>query len=158
MKRGLGTQLRHLLELLDGDVEQLYREAGMNYRPRFTPIVRGLEELGPSTIKKLAEHSGFTHSAVSQTVSEMKQQKLLRSSPGKDARERVITLAPLAMRLMPSLRVQWAATTAAAEELNRELSTALSGLVEEAIAALKRRPFRERIRKHLKRNSCGAKA
>lgn len=149
MKPGLGTRLRHLLDLLDGDVERLYRESGMDYRPRFTPIVRGLEELGPSTIKKLAAHCGLTHSAVSQTVTEMKRHNLLISSTGADARERVIALAAQAKRVLPRLHAQWQATAAAARDLDRELSSPLSEAIDEAIAALERRPFQGRIRKHL---------
>ena len=33
MKQGLGTQLRHLIELLDGAVQQAYADAGLDYRP-----------------------------------------------------------------------------------------------------------------------------
>ena len=44
MKPGLGTQLRHLIELLDGDVAQTYANAGLDYRPRFTPVMRVLQE------------------------------------------------------------------------------------------------------------------
>ena len=36
MKQGLGTQLRHLIELLDGAVQQAYVDAGLNYRPRYS--------------------------------------------------------------------------------------------------------------------------
>ena len=32
MKQGLRTQLRHLIELLDGAVQQAYADAGLDYR------------------------------------------------------------------------------------------------------------------------------
>ncbi len=54
--RGLGTLLRHLLELLDGDVEQAYAELGLDYRPRFTPVVRALLESEPRSIRDIANH------------------------------------------------------------------------------------------------------
>ena len=38
MKQGLGTQLRYLIEVLDGDVAQTYADAGLDYRPRYTPL------------------------------------------------------------------------------------------------------------------------
>jgi DNA-binding MarR family transcriptional regulator len=148
--RGLGTRLRHLLDLLDGDVSSVYRENGLpGYRPRYTPVVRALLEQCPASITAIAAHSGLTHSAVSQTVQEMRKRKLVTVAKGKDARERKITLAPACERLVPVLEAQWDATNHAAKLLDQELTAPLSMIIDEAIAALQRRPFRERIRSHL---------
>ena len=68
---GLGTLLRHLLELLDGDVQRAYDELGLDYRPRYTPVVAALLDLGPSSIQDIARAAGITHSAASQTVAQM---------------------------------------------------------------------------------------
>jgi hypothetical protein len=39
----LGTQLRQVLELLDGAVAEVYQDLGMpGFRPRYTPILRVL--------------------------------------------------------------------------------------------------------------------
>jgi DNA-binding MarR family transcriptional regulator len=148
--RGLGTRLRHLLDLLDGDLTAVYRESGLSmYRPRYTPVVQALLALGPAPITAIAAHAGLTHSAVSQTVAEMRRRKLVRAARGKDARERIIALAPAGERLLAALEAQWRATNRAAELLDRELTAPLSTVVDEAIAALERRPFRERIRTSL---------
>ena len=48
---GLGTLLRRLLDLLDGDVQRAYDELGLDYRPRYTPVVVALLDLGPSSIR-----------------------------------------------------------------------------------------------------------
>jgi DNA-binding MarR family transcriptional regulator len=142
----LGTRLRHLIDLLDGDLTTVYRDNGLAaYRPRYTPVIRALVALGPSPITAIAEHAGLTHSAVSQTVADMRRHKLVRSVKGKDARERTIALAPAGARLLPQLQAQWRATNDAAALLERELSASLSAIVDEAIGALERRPFRERV-------------
>ena len=52
--RTLGTALRHLLELLDGDVAAIYKEEGLEYLPRFTPIMRALASGNPMAIRDLA--------------------------------------------------------------------------------------------------------
>ena len=67
---GLGTQLRHLLELLDGDLERLYNEDIPGFRPRYAPVVRVLREREGRTIKEIASEAGISHSAVSQTVAQ----------------------------------------------------------------------------------------
>ena len=38
--------MRHVLELLDGDVARVYSDLGVpDYRPRYSPVVRALVEL-----------------------------------------------------------------------------------------------------------------
>jgi DNA-binding MarR family transcriptional regulator len=117
--RGLGTLLRHLIELLDGDVEHAYRQLGLNYRPRFTPVVRALAESEPRSIRDIARHSGLTHSAVSQTVAEMKRAGLVSLvRDKKDARARLVGLAPRCRAMLPTLQRQWSATNSAADALD----------------------------------------
>lgn len=141
----LGTLLRHLVDILDGAVEQSYKRSGLDYRPRFTPIVRALIELGPSSIRTIELHVGITHSAVSQTVSQMRKHGLVSFRSSGDARERIVYLTPKAEAMVPALKTHWAATNAAAKRLDRELSMPLTELIGEAIRALERRTFIERI-------------
>jgi hypothetical protein len=54
--RGLGTLMRHVLELLDGDVARVYADLGVpDYRPRYSPVVRALVALGPLSIRDPAD-------------------------------------------------------------------------------------------------------
>ncbi|HEV2567935.1 MarR family winged helix-turn-helix transcriptional regulator [Sphingomonas sp.] len=140
----LGVLLRHLLDLLDGDVEVTYRAAGLDYRPRFTPVVRHLAEVGSGSIRTIAEAAGITHSAASQTVAEMTRKGLVVAEPGADGRERIIALSAVGVELVPALRTIWSATNAAAEELDREVG-GLHEVLGAAIEALSRRPYRDRI-------------
>lgn len=146
---GLGTLLRHLVELLDGDVEAIYRERGLNCRSRFTPVFRHLERHGPSSIRHIAEESGLTHSATSQTVTEMMKAGLAASARGRDGRERIISLTPEGEALLPQLNQLWGAIWAAADELSRDVETPLAGLVKRTINEVKERPFLDRIRSNL---------
>lgn len=142
----LATRLRHLLELLDGDVATLYADLGLDwFRPRFTPIVRTLAADGPQPIRELARAIGVTHSAASQTVAQMVKAGLVTLRPGADARQRIAHLTAKARDLVPVLDAEWAATTTAAAGFEAELAYPLSRLVDEAIAALGRRPMRQRI-------------
>ena len=142
---GLGTLLRHLVDLLDGDVEQVYRARGLDCRSRFTPVIRHLEEAGPSSIRQIAVASGLTHSAISQTVTEMLKKNLVASSPGRDARERIISFTPEGEALLPGIHAIWEAVWRAADDLSDEVGQPLGEVLARAIAAVGRRPFRERI-------------
>ncbi|MCL1524141.1 MarR family winged helix-turn-helix transcriptional regulator [Xanthomonas nasturtii] len=141
----LGTLVRHLIELLEGDLEAVYANAGLAWRPRYTPVLRVLMRLGPASIKVLAQEIGITHSAASQTVAQMTKQRLVALKPGADARERIVVLTTRTRKMIPALQRQWAATNAAAAQLDAELSVPLSAVLAEAIAALNQRPFAHRI-------------
>jgi DNA-binding MarR family transcriptional regulator len=142
---GLGTLLRHLVDLLDGDVEAVYRDQGLDCRSRFTPVIRHLESAGPSSIRQIALGSGLTHSAISQTVTEMLKKELVTSSPGRDARERIIAFTPAGEALLPRLHAIWEAIWDAADDLSEEIGQPLGQVLGRAIQAVGRRPFRDRI-------------
>jgi len=145
MERGLGTQLRHLLELLDGAVAESYARESLRYRPRYTPIMRALIASEPLCISQIAQAAGISQPAATQSVTLMIREGLVSSTPGADARQRMIMLTAAGRDLLPSLQVCWRATTAAAQELDAELCSPLSGVLADAIAALERKSFSDRI-------------
>ncbi|WP_329561004.1 MarR family winged helix-turn-helix transcriptional regulator [Kitasatospora sp. NBC_01266] len=142
----LGTRLRHLLDLLDGDVAAVYQDLGLpGFRPRFAPVIRVLATAGPSPIRDLARATGVSHSAASQTVAQLVKAELVVLAPGQDARQRIVQLTPKAEALLPTLAAEWSATSAAAGAFEAELPYSLSRLITEALAVLERRPMRQRI-------------
>ncbi|CAG7646326.1 MarR family winged helix-turn-helix transcriptional regulator [Actinacidiphila bryophytorum] len=142
-----GTLLRHVLELLDADVAEVYQEQGLpEYRPRFSPVVRALRAEGPLSVRDLAAAVGVTHSAASQTAAQMARAGLVTHTPDpRDARRRLVELTPKARALLPQIQAEWDATAAAMAALDAELSMPLGDLLAEVAQAVGRRPFRERI-------------
>ncbi|HEX8955238.1 MAG TPA: MarR family transcriptional regulator [Burkholderiaceae bacterium] len=147
MKQGLGTQLRHLIELLDSAVEAAYATADLpDYRPRFTPVMRVLSARQQVTIGEIAELAGITQPAATQTVNLMQKQGLLQIEPGaRDARQRVVSLSAKGKTLLPRLEQCWRATKLAADSLDSELDMPLSHCLEQALRALEANPFGKRI-------------
>jgi DNA-binding MarR family transcriptional regulator len=147
MHAGLGTQLRHLLDLLDGAVEQAYAEAGLSYyRPRYTPVMRVLIDRAACTVGEIASEAGITQPAATQTVAQMVKEGLVTARPGlEDARQRVVRLTRKGRELAPRLSACWADVEAAAAALDADLSAPLSRALGEAIAALEAKPFGRRI-------------
>lgn len=142
---GLGTLLRHLLDLLDGDVQRCYDELGLDYRPRYTPVVVALLDHGPRSIQDIARTARITHSAASQTVAQMAGKGLVHVKPGHDLRHRVVHVGRKLEQMLPALRRQWAAAAAAAAALDAELPTGLAEVANAAIEALERVPFKARM-------------
>lgn len=147
MKQGLGTQLRHLIELLDGAVEAAYVEAGLNYRPRYTPVMRALANTEALTIGEIAAQAGITQPAATQTVAVMVKEGLLVTSAGKqDGRQKMVRLSEAGREMLPRLQQCWQATAAAAASLDAQLPYPLSMTLADAIEALQTESFGERIR------------
>lgn len=147
MHQGLGTQLRHLLELLDGAVERSYAEAGLRYRPRYTPVVRALLDRGQCSVSEIAQAARITQPAATQTVALMAEDGLVEVlTADHDGRVRIVRLTRKGSRMVPRLRACWAATEAAAHSLDAEMTNGLSTALAEAIHVLEARSFDERIR------------
>lgn len=138
-----GAALRRLLDQLDGALETAYAADGLDFRPRFTPVVRALAD-GPLTIRALSKALGVSHSATSQTVTQMVARGLLAATPGRDARERLIAATPALDALLPRLRRHWDAAANATRKLDGEAGGLLAA-VARANEALAARSFAERL-------------
>ncbi len=141
----LGTQLRRLVDMLDGDVEAAYRRAGLTFRPRYTPIFRALAREGALCIKDVAGLACVSHSAASQTIAQMVREGLVQIDKGNDGRERLVALTPQALAMVPALERCWAATARAAASLDADLALELEPVLRAAVAALTARPFLDRM-------------
>ena len=142
--------LRLLLTAMDDEIGALYAERGLSgIRPRFAmPLIR-LSRRGPMTIRELATGLDVTHSAMSQTVSALRRDGLVRTAAGADARTREVELTERARSVVPFLEAEWRATERALADLEAMLPYALSQVVQDIEAELRRRPFRDRIAEHL---------
>lgn len=138
--------LRLLLSAMDDDIARLYDERGIGgVRPRFSMALIRLRHLGPLTIRRLAAEVEVTHSAMSQTITAMRREGLVESSPGSDARTRTVALTAKGRELVPFLEAEWRATEAAWTDLESELPYALTRVVRDIAAALERTSFHDRI-------------
>ena len=146
---GLGTTLRKLIDALDGGVQAHYDAAGLNFRPRFYPVALQLQAGQALSIRALANVIGISHSAVSQTVAEMRSAGLVTGSPGRDGRERLIKLTATGITACVHLQALWAAITRAAAALDAELPMPLSVLLRETVSRLEAEDFATRIARQL---------
>lgn len=143
---GVGAQLRAAVDAIEAGIAAALVDLGLDdYRPRFSSIVRVLARSGPCGIGELADATGVTHSAASQTVNELSVRGLVAVKRGSDGRRRIVSLAGETHDLLPVIEAEWAATAAAIAGLDAELSVPLKTLAAELTSALERRTFRLRI-------------
>jgi len=149
MDEGLGSKLRKLLAMLDGDVQAIYDELGVVFRPRFYPIVQSLGRADSCSIGELAECTGVSQPAATQSVNEMKRLGLVASAKSADRRQRPVQLTPAGKDLAEALKPVWNAADRAAAALEAELPFGLRQPLDDALAALDARRFSTRIRDQL---------
>lgn len=145
MRKGLGTLLRALVEQLDDAVQARYRAVGLDYRPRFTPVVRYLAEHRAASLRALAAAADVSHSAMSQTIAEMNRLGLVTKQTGSDAREQLVALSGAGKAMLPELEVCWRQTDAAARRLSADVGCDLELVIAEALRQLEQQSFDQRI-------------
>lgn len=143
-------RFRACFDAMAADVAQTLLDLGVtDYRPRFSAVIRIVSADGPCTIRRITQLMQTTHSAGSQTVSDMAARGLVELRAGADARQRLVHLTPKAEALRPVLDAEGTATAAAVRELGAELSAPLDTIAGELAAALAQRSFHDRIAVHL---------
>jgi len=143
---GLGELLRHLSDLLDRDAEKIYArlETGLEYRARYTPIMRALAH-GPLTVTELQRKIRISQGAVSQTAKLMQADGLLRRTEVTDRRMRKLVLTQRGEALRQRLSREWTLHLDAIADLEVETGAALRTDLISTIAALERIGFAQRI-------------
>lgn len=142
---GLGTKLRLLISQLDGELAGLYERRGQQFRPRFFPVFQLLLAREQASVSEIAGHLQASQPAATQTLAEMKRLNFIAYGAGRDRRERIVKLTPHALDLTQDLQPIWDAVERAASQIDDELSYPLSAILDEALAALARKSFSDRI-------------
>jgi DNA-binding MarR family transcriptional regulator len=147
----LWRRVHEVFRRVDAGIAEVYARIGVtDVRPRYSATLMFLED-GPMTIRQLAYDCGVTHSAMSQTISAMKDAGLVASVPApEDARRRLISLTARGREIVPLLRAEWDATEAALAQLEAETPYRLSRLAEDLHAALDATPFADRAMAQLR--------
>jgi DNA-binding MarR family transcriptional regulator len=135
-----------LLSGMDDEIARIYAENGIaDLKPSWVLEIIRLHVRGPMTIADLARSVGRTHSAMSQKVAAMRAAGWLETSPGRDARAKLVTLTPKAEAVADKLAAEWRATEATIVELEAELPYPLSRVADDIRAVLDRESFHDRI-------------
>ncbi len=141
---GLGELLRHVGELVELGAAAHYREMGLDYRTRYTPVLRALRG-GAGTITEITGRTRLTQGAVSQTVGLLEADGLVERHPLADGRKSGIGLTPAGRKLVGKLERHWSATFAAIAALEEEIGHPLRQILVDTAEALERRGFSERL-------------
>lgn len=114
----ISTRLQRLADNLRKDGAMIYQHFGIEFEPKFWPVVYTLSKKSPLGILDLANEIGYAHPSVIALVREMEQKKWIRSLKDKsDSRRRMLSLSPLALDLVAKMEPAWSVIEAALEEI-----------------------------------------
>jgi DNA-binding MarR family transcriptional regulator len=142
---GLGELLRYVGELVEQGSEERYRALDLDYRARYTPVMRALAA-GVETVTEIVARSHLTQGAISQSVSLMSKDGLIGHHPLDDGRKNGIHLTAKGRDLLARLEPHWGVIFRAIGTLEGEIGHPLLQALEETASALKRKSFADRLR------------
>ena len=141
---GLGELLRYVNDLVEQGAEEHYRAMRLNYRARYTPVLRALHA-GARTVTDITESTRLTQGAISQTVALLDGDGLVSRHALDDGRKTGIRLTAAGRALVRKLERHWTATFAAIDRLEQEIGYPLRRVLEAAAGALEREGFASRV-------------
>lgn len=135
---------------LDAEIARVYDDARISgLKPSWVKELIKLHVHGPMTIAQLASAVGRTHSALSQKVSAMRAAGWVRTSPGPDARAKLVDLTDKSREVVVRLAAEWRATEAVVQEIEDIIPYGMIRVVRDIEAVLSRKSFRDRIAEKL---------
>ena len=141
----VASRLRRLTERLTRDDAELYKSAGLNFKPKWFPVYLTLAEGRARTVAAIAKEIGQTHPSVSVIASEMRKAGLIeKRKNGADGRSSELRLSAKAKRLHPQFQELLGDVEAAALSIARESSVDLLAALREWEKALARKSLLER--------------
>jgi GNAT superfamily N-acetyltransferase/DNA-binding MarR family transcriptional regulator len=146
------SRLRRLSETMMAEGEELYRDLGVEFRPRWFPAFYALSKRSPLAVGELAASLGVSHTAVAKIADEMVRAKLVHvAKNGRgDRRRRLYALGPEGKRALRWLRPIWREIGRAVGELLAESGGDLLSGVDRFEKAFARRSVADRVRERLR--------
>lgn len=141
---GLGELLRYVGELVDHGAEAHYAHMNLNYRARYTPVLRAMQA-GAATVTEITASTHLTQGAISQAVAQMEGDGLICRYRAEDGRKSRLHLTEAGKVLVERLEEHWRATFAAIETLEQEIGHPLRRALQDAASALQQHDFSRRL-------------
>ncbi|MBC9933257.1 MarR family transcriptional regulator [Chitinophaga qingshengii] len=140
----ISTRLQRLGELLRKDGLQIYKAHGIDFEPKWFPVVYSLHANEALSVVEIAQEIGYTHPSTISLLKELEAKKLVRSRKDKtDTRKRMISLTEKGQQLVTEMQPVWELITAALTDLTNSTNNIMKA-VNEVEARFREKSFFER--------------
>nr|WP_210333248.1 MarR family transcriptional regulator [Ensifer sp. ENS01] len=137
--------MRYIGERVDQGAAERYETLKIDYRPRYTPLLRALAA-GAETVTEITSNSSLTQGAISQTVSLMLKGGLLARRGLDDGRKTGLRLTKKGVALLTTLEPHRQMTFLAIRCLELEIGYPVLEVLQALGAALEREGFASRLK------------
>ncbi|ASZ09531.1 bifunctional helix-turn-helix transcriptional regulator/GNAT family N-acetyltransferase [Chitinophaga pendula] len=104
----ISTRLQRLSDQLRKDGQLIYQHFGVDFEPKWFPVIYTLMHRSPLSVLELANEIGYAHPSTISLLKELEKQKLIRSVADKtDSRKRLVKLTPKAQELVERMKPVW---------------------------------------------------
>ncbi|RKS98106.1 MarR family winged helix-turn-helix transcriptional regulator [Chryseobacterium defluvii] len=104
----LSTRLQRLSEQLRKDGALLYKAFGIDFEPKWFPVIFTLYHKKKLGVVEIANEIGYTHPSTISLLKELEKQHLIKSEKDKlDERKRLIQLSPKGAALVEQMKPVW---------------------------------------------------
>ncbi|HXB09386.1 MAG TPA: MarR family transcriptional regulator [Puia sp.] len=104
----IATRLMRLSEQFRKDGHLVYKEYGIDFEPKWFPVIYALHHKTQLSVVELAAEIGYTHPSTISLLKELEKQKWVRSQKDKtDERKRMIRLSEKGRDLVTQMEPVW---------------------------------------------------
>lgn len=104
----ISTRLQRLSEQLRKDGAMIYKSFGIDFEPKWFPVIFTLHHKKMLSVVEIANEIGYTHPSTISLLKELEKQKLIQSKKDKqDERRRLIILSPKGIELIEKMKPVW---------------------------------------------------
>ena len=127
----LSTRLQRLSEQLRKDGALFYKSYGIDFEPKWFPVIYTLHHKEVLSVVEIANEIGYTHPSTISLLKELEKQKLIRSKKDKvDERKRLILLTPKGQELIVKMKPVWDLMSSVLKEIADNQNNLLQAINE----------------------------
>jgi len=140
----LSTRLQRLAEQLRKDGAVFYKSYGINFEPKWFPVILTLSHRPLISVIELAVEIGYTHPSTISLLKELEKEKLICSKKDKnDERKRLLELTQKGKQLVDTMQPIWQLMQHALNEIASNHDNLLKA-ISQAEEALEKQSFLQR--------------
>ncbi|MFH7018295.1 MarR family winged helix-turn-helix transcriptional regulator [Flavobacterium sp. FlaQc-47] len=140
----ISTRLQRLSEQLRKDGALLYKSYGIDFEPKWFPVIYTLHHKEVLSVVEIANEIGYTHPSTISLLKELEKQKLIRSKKDKlDERKRLLSLTPQGQELILKMKPVWDIMSSVLKEIADNQNNLLQA-INEAENKIKHQSFLQR--------------
>jgi DNA-binding MarR family transcriptional regulator len=141
----IATRLQRLGDQIRKDGLLIYKSQGIDFEPKWFPIVYILHMKSMLSVVEIANEIGYSHPSTISLLKELEKKKLIRSRKDKtDERKRMLVLTEKGEALIEQMKPVWDMMVAALNSLT-DTTNNLMKAISEVEAQMEQQSFYQRV-------------